>query len=88
MSYEIVQPYFKYVALSTLIFGFTMLRAAEPTYQEFETAALAKERKQQWKGIAWQSDMSAALKAAKKKSKPLFVMLVVGHRGRKKAALC
>ena len=60
----------------------------ESSLAEFRQEALRNETGGAWRKIDWQKDLKSALEAARKETKPILVVLVVGERGRKNAAEC
>ncbi|MCW8131955.1 MAG: hypothetical protein KIS92_16535 [Planctomycetota bacterium] len=68
-----------------------LARAADglaPEHKDEAAAALKQEQAGLYKKIEWQADLAAARKKAAERNKPIFVVLVVGHLGRKGAAEC
>jgi hypothetical protein len=57
-------------------------------FQEFEEKVLKANGEGRWKEIHWQENMAVALKQAKADQKPIFLYMVVGHKGEQKAAEC
>lgn len=57
-------------------------------FAEFEDKLLKSYAEGRWKEIKWHENMATALKKAKAEKKPIFLYMVVGHKGEKSAAEC